>query len=423
MYIGYSKKMTFIILMTIIFASASLISFGVVDTPNAMLDKLRYFIIFPCVFLLIVLFRKAQWQIAKSQYLLLTVWMMYSLLTIISSAFHGDTSIFFKGIWLFLGVPGIFFIAIPNILGALGNQVIAVSLIFSHLPYLVACFIASPILSYPYRGIMSNPNQVGMISITIATGAFILLHSIKLNKKTALMASANICILLTSLFFIVISNSRTSLIAFIINLLIWMVASLLKSPSRRSVKDFLLKLGFLVLPIFLLLANPIALNMIMLSLQQMVDKFSTAQSNYDALSGRSEVWQDAISQPTFFGHSNQYFETKFGISSHNSVIQILGENGAFAAIAIAVFGLISILCAIIYFNRYNRFSDYAITPLFISSTFWALSMGEVMLGSLGRGIALAYFLAIGIMVVDQQDTSTDSIGNQYSVSTDEFYVS
>jgi O-antigen ligase len=119
----------------------------------------------------------------------------------------------------------------------------------------------------------------------------------------------------------------------------------------------------------------------------------------DTFNGRSYIWGKTLQDSRLFGYgSNDYFTQKFDLGGHNSLIDILGQNGLIAAYLMIIFAILSLYYAYRYFREQTMVNPYAIAPLIIGIMFWTVSMAESMFGALGRGLTIAYLLSIGLML-------------------------
>ncbi|MCY7272600.1 MAG: O-antigen ligase family protein [Phormidesmis sp. CAN_BIN44] len=394
------KKPVMLFLLSTSLGAASLTSLGSTDFPiDSSISSLRYGLVFLSLTLPFFLFRIKSWHLSKTGKPIILTWLSFSLVTIIAAVYHESYSSFVEGLWLFFGIPVIFFFGLPNLLQKRANSLIALSLILSHIPYILFSVVVFPVISYPYQGLLGNPNQIGVTCSTIAAGAFILLDSIELNRKSTIPIITIVSILLLSFIFMVLSNSRTSIISFFLMLIILMANFFSRKQSPRK---NILKFIFLSFPILALLLSSLSNEYINLAWSQTLFKFSGSTTN-DFLSGRTEVWETALEEVSFLGHGSEYFDTKFGISAHNSIIQALGCQGALAALMMFFFAIVSIFYSYRYMKDTSPQNNFAISPLMIAVCFWTLSMGEVMFGALGRGLTLAYFLSIGVVITQQSN--------------------
>jgi len=390
-------------LLSTLLGAASLTSLGSADFPiDPSISTLRYSLVILSLTLPFFLFHINSWHFSRTYRLIVLIWLSFSLVTIIAAVYHESYSSFIEGLWFFFGVPIIFFFSLPNLLQKHANSLIALSLILGHFPYLLFSLITSPVISYPYRGLLGNPNQMGVTCSTIAAGVFILLDGIEVNKRSIVPTLALISALLLLFIFVVLSNSRTSIISFFLMFVTLLMSFFIK---KQSIKKNILKLIFLFLPILTLLLISLSSEYIGLAWSQALFKFAGSTTN-DALSGRTDIWKTVLEEVAPLGHGKEYFDIKFGLSGHNSIIQVLGSEGALAALMMFCFAIISIFYTYRYMRGTFSQNNYAISPLMITVCFWTLSMGEVMFGALGRGITLAYFLSVGMVITKQSNISS-----------------
>jgi O-antigen ligase len=192
---------------------------------------------------------------------------------------------------------------------------------------------------------------------------------------------------------VVVSGSRTSLLALIVTAVTATILCTRVLNRKRLLSILAAGIGiFLVGTAFLPQLD---------FTEQIWQKHRQQVIKGDILSKRTDIWMKVIDDMQALGNGSEYFPETVGISSHNSVIHIIGERGPIAAffmICVAGLGLVRAWHQAV---RDRGRSSFAAAPLLISVCFWVLSMGEGIFGSVGTGISLAYLLSIGILITSE----------------------
>lgn len=382
------RQIFIIFLLATLFGASSLVSLGNADFPlDPSILRLRYVLIgtSSVFFLLMSRFDLSVFQKGKAVAFLL-IWFLLTLVIVISGLTNNDSVLVRDGFWMMTGIPIIFFGAIPKLIKKNPFKTIALALLLGHIPYIVTSLLFHPITPSLYSGVLANSNQMGNICATIATGLFILLIAGLSEKTSVLYISCIILLLVGDLILILVANSRTSLIAFIIMLLV-------------SFYNLCLQIKYLLKSVCVMITISI-INLVFFSqqiytLSQEIEQSILAK---DTTSGRTEIWGETIKNMRVFGYGSEYFERSFGIGGHNTIIDILGQNGIIAAYLLICLLAASFSYAYSYFRTYKNEDYYAVAPLFITACFWILAMGESMFGSLGTAMTLAYLLSMGAVV-------------------------
>ena len=389
---GFSLRQTFIlILLAVLFGSSSLVSLGNADNPlDPFILKLRYFLVGTSSLLLLLMSRFDMGRFHSKAVPFLLVWTLFNLVSVISGLTNNDLISLRDGLWLIIGAPLIFFSALPKLMKKRANLLIVLALFLGHVPYIVASLALYPLNTSLYKGVFANSNELGSTAAAMAAGIFSLLIAALSAKRSVFYVSLIILLLLVIFAIILVSNSRTSLLAFfaMFSILVW------KSGSNLKVLVKIAGIITAIITVILLFAG---------EKPQLIWKnielgFSTKVENNGTFDGREEIWKKTFDDMNLFGHGSDYFELNFGIGGHNTIIDALGRNGIIAAYLLLGFAIVSFFYAYFYFKTYAKEDHYAIVPLVITACFWILAMGESMFGSLGSGITLAYMLSMGVVV-------------------------
>jgi hypothetical protein len=389
-------------LLVIMFGAASLIELGSSTVPlNPIVLKLRYLLVFAGligVFLLSIRDRKNwhSWKFNQEVNLLIGIWVLFCLIIEISGCINQDLTAIRDGYWLMICVPLFFFYAIPRLLKGTGNIVIPIALTISHLPFLLTSLILNPPIGADqtfYSGILGNSNQLGFVSAETTPGVLILLFASFYTRKSIILLGFLTFLLTLIMWILSLAYARTSIMAFLVMVLIFVSIYFLEQPKILFKIAFF---GSFVISFLLLKLDKIIKY---LTYDLGIDFFELFHKKEAGLSGREEIWSRTIHELTFLGHGSTYYDS-FEHGPHNTVIKMLGVYGIVSMYFTIFLAIASFIVAHAYFKTHFKTNVYAITPLVITTCFWVLSLGEDMFGSLGKGITLAYFASMGVMMTE-----------------------
>ena len=411
--IGKQQILVLILLVTML-AAASLLELGSnsVGMPPIILT-LRYLFVFVGLLgvFLLSLKDKSNWQnwkFNRETAPLLGIWILFCIAIEVSGCINNDLIAIRDGYWLMIGVPLFFFVAIPRLLKGTGNLIVPLSIVISHMPFLLLSFILNPPSTANqifYSGILGNSNQLGFVSAVTGAGILILLMGSYYAKKSYWLIGFLAFLLALILGILSIAFARTSIISLLF--LIFIAATIYFAGKPKS----LIKIVFLI---------SFAISLVMLQLDKIIrfisydlriDPASMFQKKEAGLSGREEIWLRTIQELTLFGHGSNYYDS-FEHGPHNTVIKTLGMYGVISMYITIFFAIASFIYAYAYFRANFKHNFYAIAPLIITTCFWTLSLGEDMFGSLGKGITLGYFATLGVLMteyVPQKSSETLSL--------------
>ena len=374
--------------LAVLFGSASLLSLGSNKFPlDPRIFKLRYILVASSLSLLLLIPRTSSYRLNKRGLLFLSIWIPYGLTALTSAVVNRESML--DSVWLCVGVPVIFFTLLPRILREHANRITALALVIGHVPYIVASVLSHPI-RYPYRGVMGNPNQMGGICMTIAVGLYIELSATIVARHSTLRVLLISLLLLGCFSGIALSGSRTNMLSFFVMALFLLIAIGFVHKSQAGLSRIVL----LVLPWVVFSILSVSQDVVLSGITQ---EHLTRTASQRILGGREEIWSTTLEEATLLGHGRTYFTDVIGLGAHNSLIQILGEQGIVAAGLMAFYAFLSVACAYGYGKRHFPKDPYAFAPLYIVICFWAMGMGEGMWGSLGRGLTLAFFSSVGVL--------------------------
>lgn len=316
--------------------------------------------------------------------LILTIWLLFSGFTIASQAVNGEMPS--EGIYYFIFIPLVFFIMIPMVLND-ANKKILIAIFISSAIFLILSLLMEPItLGRSYSGITQNSNSLGYLATQSAIGSFgILLSSYILKRRTLFIIFIFTFVFSSAL--VLISNSRTSFIVLIITCIL-IALLFIKVNNIKLTK---------LIGIFILLLVAYFWGLKDFLEAGILNKFDELSSSGNLLNNRSEIWGRVIEEMTIFGHGSNYFENVIFISPHSTIFSVIGQNGIIAGIMIIVFYLTISIYSVKYAFEYKG-NMFSFVPFAIIISFIMFSMTEGMLGTIGKGLTLAFFNVIGLLI-------------------------
>jgi O-antigen ligase len=391
--IGYKVKRRhrlIIILLAILFGGASLLNLGASDTPlDPVIVTIRFAMIGTVLLFLAIISGPELWNIPVKPLPLTLPWTAYSFAFILSGFANNDLIMLRDGFWSMIVVPVFFFNALPRLMNKSANIMITLGLLIGVSPYIILSLVLHPVWqsdSKIYSGVFPNSNQLGFTAVALSSSLLVLSIGFLFSKKNPTQLLLVNISLVICLFIILLSNARTSLIAFFI------ISLLLFWKLFQNTRNIVITTIF---------SAVIVTSISILSSQNpwLFERINEIQGK-DALSGRDDIWAKTLLDMKLLGNGGQYFETNFSLGAHNTIVHILGVNGLIAAILMVIFAVVSFYYAVLYFKKHAREDPHAIAPLVFMTCFWTLSMGEGMFGSLGNAMTLAYMLSIGVIIAD-----------------------
>ncbi len=396
-----SQKSSFVwqlLALTCLFGGASIINLGSLYDPlDPLLSATRFALIAiglgSLSFFLPSAFMRFRPTMAGMT--IIALWVTFGLVCLLSSIVTNDQpEAVASSLWLLLGVPFLFLMALPGVLGRDANKLLIVGLLVSHAAYLTISFCLYPTLRFEYKGIFGHPNAMGLTAAIVSACALVwLVDRVRTGSFRSMGGLTATVIAAASCFLVAVSGSRTSLLAV---LLTSAVASVLCSRFARR-----RYIAFTLLGVLLIFSSGIAFLPDLSIVQQIWLKHSRRVIEGDMLSRRDEIWVKVIDDIRPFGNGVDYFPETIGISSHNSLIHIVGQRGPIAAFLMICIAALAMDRAFRHFLASSQHEAFSAAPLLIAVLFWALSAGEGIFGSFGTGINLAYQLSIGIVLADE----------------------
>ena len=390
------KQILILILLSILFGGASLISLGSADSPlDPAISIVRYSIVGASLLILTLMSPLSTWGFKPGSLPLLLLWLLFGMMSIVSGLVNGDLVPVRDGFWLLVGTPIIFFNAIPKIMPRTGNLSILVALILGHIPYILISFLLYPPEGeWLYRGVFANSNQMGFTAAVMGTSILVLLSE---TLKNNIISIGLIFVLGCILGVIIMSQSRNSLLAIcVIGTLIGLrvFTQMINLPVSQKSKYLVYTTITIVLVLAIYALNVVNISELLTPVAENIQSFQ----NKEGTNGRDVIWLKAISEASLLGHGSDYFISNFGMGAHNTLFEILGQTGIITTLLMIGFAGFSIAYTFNYFQKFSNREKYAIAPFCITICFWTLSMNEAMFGSIGNAMTLAYMLSIGMVI-------------------------
>jgi hypothetical protein len=389
--------------LTLLFGGASLLNLGSAYDPlDPSLSTARQILIAGGLLALLPFFPVALtgFKIAGTGKVLVSLWVTFGMVCLLSSAVTEDsTPAVVSTLWILIGVPVVFFVGLPAVLGRQANKLVVAALLITHTAYIIVSFCFYPDLHFEYKGIFGHPNETGVTASIVAVGALAwIVERVQRQSFTGWTVVWLGAFFGASSCLVMVSGSRTALFAVILTLTVGIAVCARYSHRGHLLSIFAGAASLFSVGIAFLPSLGFADHIWQKHMQQVVKG--------DILSKRDDIWMKVIYDLRPLGNGGEYFTDTVGISSHNSLMHIVGERGpvaGFIMTCVAVFGVIRAYRQAIRESSRRAFSA---APLLISVCFWALSMGEGIFGSFGTGVTLAYFLSLGLVVTGELQCSS-----------------
>jgi|GEM_PF-3164134 len=291
------------------------------------------------------------------------------------------------------------------------NKRVIISLVLTHIPLILIPILITGVNTTPYKGIFYNSNTFGNTMATIystlfAIYIFYLQRYIEGSKqKFFILKSAFFgTILLSMVYLVMISSSRTSFISVAVTTVLGLLILGYCLIKTKKIYSFILK-GFL----FSFIAGIILLalkftNFYNSLYYNIVLKFQTKIQRGDVFDTRADIWSQTLAEAGFFGQGSKYFNENFNLGAHNTFISIIGTFGYIPAIFLFVL-LIVLFIKSLKFSLSNTEVTYKYLPIILALNFFVLSMGEDMLFKLSMFLLL---LSVGSIYRNSLKSSQSS---------------
>jgi hypothetical protein len=386
-------------LLAVLLGGASLVGLGSADLPlDPIVFRIRYLMVGGSLAGLFCLGWHTSWFPNQSRWPLFLLWLCFSLSAVLSGLTNENPETLREGFWLMVAAPFLFFRVVPGIFGEATAPILGWALILGHFPYLIFSILQVPITAGQYRGIFANSNQLGLVGTTIGAGFLVLLSGALSQRRSPLFVLGLFLGLLATFLLILASSARTSLMAFGLMSIVVLLQGMTNPRVLGLTMMALLGIGGAGVLYFGDLLQNLWRNIESGYVQKVTD--------YDAFNGRLDIWQKTIADLRLFGYgSNDYFIKNFGHGGHNTLIDTLGKNGLIATYCLLLMGLLGLFFSIRHLQSHPPGNPYRLAPLILSVGFWVSSQGESMFGALGKGMTLAYLIALGILLTNHVDDS------------------
>ena len=314
-------------------------------------------------------------------WLLLFTWFLFSFTAVISEIVQEEfvtESVFY----LFV-VPVVYFYFVPMVIKDF-NKVLLWGLFWSSFPLLMISLISSPPnTNFSYVGIFANANGLGIISAQAYMTSWLLFLYGKKDGRKFIHTVFYLIVICFSLYGIMISTNRTALVVIMYISLFSTLHSFFFYRNKRG----LLVMG--VIP-FILLLKPVQI----LLNESVIYKFQYLFLKNDLSNGRLDKWLKVLNDVELMGSGINYLPS---LESHNSFIYVLGVFGVIAFILLLVFIAFSLLKSILYLYS-NRDISFSVVPFLVISSFILFSLTEIMFGTIGSSLTLAFFHSVGFII-------------------------
>lgn len=313
-------------------------------------------------------------------------WMLCGGAILFSACVQADPESAAVGLWTMAVVPLLFGRMIPCALGRKGVLILALAILGAGLPYLLSSLLLHP-LTFPYMGVLPNPNSMGVLAGGMDVALIALLVAAGKNKKRLFALVLTVAVVFTSLL-VVASGSRTSCLAVAVSAVVAIAsrARALIGTPLRFIKTAL------ALGVLIIIVRPMIEDSGAKAVAGILVKFETSSK----LSERDEIWSKTWQDMSLLGNGRGYFDDEFGVGAHNSIVEMLGKYGLFAALGILLVCISSLYSTFCYYRSARGSDAHALTPFLIALSFWILASGETMAGPLGGAFNCLFLVSSGV---------------------------
>ena len=387
------------LLVLIVFALIGVLHLFALDPANS--PAYRPIVAMALAGLLLVLSRYEWGDFPRRRLLIMYLWFGFSTMSLTSAVLNDNELV--PEVWQLLGVPLVIFTAFPQLAKERAVKVVLLGVFLGFLPYLIVSVAKYPLL-YPYRGVLDNPNALGMISVTMAAAVLAWLRGVMAEQR-ALWSSVlykmfliGVLVILGGL--ILASNSRTS---FLTGMILYGVFFLSLFAEAKRYRTWIVLSAVLVAGVAVSL--PLAVEYVDAQsgglLGSLLSKFANKAADDDVLSGRNEVWQMILRHIEVFGIGTTAMD-EFGVNPHNTYMWMLGSKGPIALVFFASAQWAALVAAIKYAWRNIKSDGYALGPILILLNYMVMGMAEAIVSTLGDGIQMSFMLMIGALLYQKK---------------------
>lgn len=232
-------------------------------------------------------------------------------------------------------------------------------------------------INIPYSGIYNNPNVLGL---NMMLPLIVMCCKIRENILKNKFKWSHLLMISIFFMFILMCTSRTILFTSLLIIFI----TLLKTPIRiKNLKAILSSLSIIFI---IAIINH---HQILVYIQGIIDKFGDHTYN-DITRGRSAIWRYITDNFNVWGHGNSFVSDAFGLSAHNSYMEILSKYG------IVVLIILVTLSIIFLYNSWKtlKINDNTINlfTLLLNVSFISISMFESIFSPIGISLSTLWIL-------------------------------
>ena len=352
-------------------------------------------------------------KLSKQKLTMLFLWSGFASMALVSGLLTDEDIL--AVLWLSLGVPYLLFCVFPQAAGRHGNVMVLMAIVLGLAPYVAASLILYP-LNGRYFGVFTNPNGFGVTVVTMSAALLGLLRgAISATNKNVIhwLWISILWIMVGAAFpFIVLSNSRTSLITYVVLMMIFVGSLFFNRHKNRwwITISAIIVLGAVAVFLVSGLSNDVYNSFF----GRIIDKMETKAQSGDISGGRFKIWESVLSQVELFGKGSIGFPQKFGGLAHNTYIMVLGATGPLAlGFLIAIHGF-TVFIGFKMVTRNIRRDGYAVGPLLVILNYIVLGLAETVYGFLGNGINMSFLLMTGVLVHENwaEEVSLESAENR-----------
>lgn len=352
--------------------------------------KALVFVILTSVIFLVLFIIYKSYSIRKLN-LLDIIFFMFFLVSLVSCLYNSD----FASLKSLIALFTLYFLLSIIFNSYLSDKSLSIayySLIISTFFILITSIIVNKKIFNAFAGIYNNPNSLGIIiaplSVAIISKLILLIDKKKSLYPVIKIKFFSILLLVLSIYIVLLTQSRTSLVAILIVAIIIITIVFIK--NIKNIK-FVSKFIFTFFVAFLLILLSIfKIDIVQSAFYKIIEKFQ--QKSDDIFDGRVEIWLQSINESRLFGLGHNYYEYN-SIGAHSTYISILVEFGwlSFVLYLLFFFVLLWKCIKLSIVKKYNN--DYIYFPLALTLTYLGISITETLLY---KPIMILLFIFSGI---------------------------